>query len=226
MTTKPAYTPPAQNFTLELAEEMRQRIVSLEFAPGSSLSRKELQDHYGVSSTPVRDVLLRLQEDGLVEIFPQSRTVVSLIDLEQARQVHFLRSSVERALVYQLALKPDPVLVSVLENIVLLQEKNAVSDLKTFAALDQRFHRELFASARLMHVYDVIRRESMHIDRIRALHLPVGDKVAQILDDHRRIVDGVKLGDPEKAAKAMTLHLSQSIAIAGDLRDKMPAYFR
>lgn len=220
------HAPSTQHFAHQIAEDLRQRIVSLELAPGHSLSRKELQDHYGVSSTPVRDVLLKLQEDGLVEIFPQSRSLVSLIDLEQARQAHFLRSSVERALVIQLAHQPDPVLINVLENILLLQKNSAQSDLATFAALDQRFHRELFISAGMMHVYGVIRRESMHIDRIRALHLPVGGKVVQILGDHRSIIDGLKAGDPDRAAQAMTLHLSQSIAIAGDLRDKMPAYFR
>ncbi len=218
--------PSVPHFTLELAEDMRQRIISLEFEPGSSLSRKQLQEHYGVSSTPIRDVLLRLQEEGLVEIFPQSRTIVSLIDLEQARQVHFLRSSVERALVVQLAGHPDQVLINALENILELQERSASTDLSTFAALDQRFHYELFVSARMLHVHSVIRRESIHIDRIRALHLPVVGKVHQILHDHRRIIDSVKAAKPEQAAEAITLHLSQSIAIAGDLRKMMPSYFR
>lgn len=216
----------APNPTVELAEDMRQRIVSLELKPGLSLSRKDLQDHYRVSSTPVRDMLLKLQEDGLVEIFPQSRTIVSLIDLEQARQAHFLRSSVECAIVQQLAAAPDPVLTGALQNILHLQEKSAPSDLATFAALDKRFHQELFVSAGMMHVYGVIRRESMHIDRIRALHLPVGGKAAQILRDHRQIIDGIKAADPARAARAMGEHLSQSIAIAGDLRNTMPAYFR
>lgn len=221
------HPPDVPSFTLKLAEDMRQRIVSLEFAPGSNLSRKQLQDHYGVSSTPVRDVLLKLQEEGLVEIVPQSRTIVSLIDLEQARQAHFLRSSVERALVVQLASgEPDPVLIEVLENILQLQEESAAKDLTAFAALDQRFHQELFVSASMIHVYSVIRRESMHIDRIRALHLPVGGKVEQILHDHRRIIDSIKAAKPDEAADAITTHLSQSIAVAGDLRNKMPTYFR
>lgn len=210
----------------ELVEEMRRRIVSLEFAPGSLLSRKELQDHYGVSSTPVRDMLLKLQEDGLVEIFPQSRTIVSLIDLDQAREAHFLRSSVERALVVQLASRPDPVLLASLENILALQELNAVSSLAAFASLDQKFHEELFRSAGMLRLHAVIRRESMHIDRIRALHLPVGDKAIQILADHRRIIDCLRVGNPDRAAEAITRHLSQSIAVARDLQDKMPAYFR
>jgi DNA-binding GntR family transcriptional regulator len=226
MTMRSTQAPVTQTFTLEVAEDMRQRIVSLELAPGSSLSRKQLQDHYGVSSTPVRDVLLKLQEEGLVEIFPQSRTIVSLIDLEQARQAHFLRSSVERALVMQLARTPDTVLIEVLENILQLQENSATTDLATFSALDQRFHQELFVSGGMMYVHGVIRRESMHIDRIRALHLPVGGKVEQILRDHRRIVESLKAAKPEEAADAMTLHLSQSIAIASDLRNRMPAYFR
>ena len=210
----------------EIQDDMRRRIISLELPPGSPLSRQELQDRYGVSSTPIRDMLLKLQESGLVEMLPQSRTSVSLIDLEQARQAHFLRSAAEQAVIARLARAAPPELVAGLRAIIVLQEQHAATNLAIFAGLDARFHQELFAAANMMMVHDVIRRESMHIDRIRALHLPVGDKAAQILADHRLIVDRVAAQDAPGAAEAMAAHLSQSIAIAPTLRDTMPEYFR
>ncbi|HEY5278533.1 MAG TPA: GntR family transcriptional regulator, partial [Pseudolabrys sp.] len=74
---------------------LRQEIIALTLAPGAVLSRAELQDRFGLSSTPVRDALMRLQEEGLVEVFPQHATVVSPIDLEKAQQGQFLRRSIE-----------------------------------------------------------------------------------------------------------------------------------
>ncbi len=62
---------------------LRQEIIALTLAPGAVLSRAELQDRFGLSSTPVRDALMRLQEEGLVDVFPQHATVVSAIDLRR-----------------------------------------------------------------------------------------------------------------------------------------------
>ena len=68
---------------------LRQEIIALALAPGAVLARAELQDRFGLASTPVRDALMRLQEEGLVDVFPQHATVVSPIDLERAQQGQF-----------------------------------------------------------------------------------------------------------------------------------------
>lgn len=207
--------------------DLRRRILTLELHPGAPLSRAELQQHYGVSSTPVRDALLRLQEEDLVEIYPQSRTLVSRIDLDQARQAHFLRSSVEQNLVAQLANAPASVLVATLGNILRLQEERAAQgDLPGFTTLDQSFHHSLFEAAGLLGLFAMIRRESIHIDRVRALHLPVEDKAAAVLADHRAIIDTIARGEPQLARAAMQRHLSQSIALGAELRAAHPDHFR
>src|SRR5204862_5238583 len=77
---------------------------SLELPPGSPLSRAALAGQFGVSSTPIRDALMRLEEEGLVEVYPQHATVVSRIDVERAQQAHFLRQSLELEIVRLLAL--------------------------------------------------------------------------------------------------------------------------
>ena len=59
---------------------LRNRIVSLELPPGTTLARKELADHYNVSQMPVRDALQKLAQEGLVLVYPQSKTIVAPID--------------------------------------------------------------------------------------------------------------------------------------------------
>lgn len=214
-----------RSVSLDLFGDLRRRIVELDLLPGAPLSRSDLQRHYGVSSTPIRDALLKLQEEGLVEIYPQSRTLISRIDLDQARQAQFLRSSVEQNVVHHLALAPNAALIATLNHIVSLQEDRA-RDLPAFTALDQTFHRSLFEAADLLEVFQVIRRESMHIDRLRALHLLREDKVNRILVDHRRIVAAISAGDPKEARSAMADHLSQSIALGAEMRAEHPDYFK
>lgn len=87
----------------QIHEILKKRIMVLELAPGTVLSRAALQIEFGVSQTPVRDALMRLQDERLVEIYPQYATVVSAIDLEHARQAQFLRLSIELEAVRRLA---------------------------------------------------------------------------------------------------------------------------
>ena len=96
----------------QVFDRLREAILSLELTPGTTLSRTTLATQFGVSSTPIRDALMRLEEEGLVEVFPQHATVVSPIDLTLAHQAHFLRRSLELEIVRSLALSPDPRLIA------------------------------------------------------------------------------------------------------------------
>src|SRR5262249_62019526 len=75
----------------QVFERLRGLIIALELPPGSPLSRAALADQFGVSSTPIRDALMRLREEGLVEGFPPYATVVSPIDIGRAPHAHLLR---------------------------------------------------------------------------------------------------------------------------------------
>src|SRR6476620_3326145 len=96
----------------QVFERLRKLITSLALPPGSPLSRNSLAEQFGVSSTPIRDALMRLEEEGLVEVFPQYATVVSRVDVRLAQQAHFLRQAVELEIVRQLAAKTDAALVA------------------------------------------------------------------------------------------------------------------
>ena len=59
----------------QIFETLRDRIMSLELKPNTLLSRSALQSEFGISQTPVRDALMKLEQEGLVEIYPQHATV-------------------------------------------------------------------------------------------------------------------------------------------------------
>ncbi|TGN67469.1 GntR family transcriptional regulator [Paracoccus liaowanqingii] len=206
--------------------DLRARILSLDLPPGAPLSRADLSARYGISSTPLRDALLRLQDEGLVQIHPHARTSVSRIDLDLARQTHFLRSAVEVEIAAKLAARPPAGLADELWQLIDMQAVEAAEDrLKAFGTLDQAFHDALFRHAGLMQVQRMIRRESIHIDRLRALHLMQPEKARQILSDHRSIAQAIGKGDPAGAAQAMRQHLSQSILFGERLTAQDPQYF-
>ena len=100
-------------------------IVSLELTPGTVLSRTELADKFGLSSTPVRDALSKLGEEGLVDIFPQHATVVSRISVESALQEHFLRRSIELEIARTLAKQRNYGLISQLRSTIADQQNQS-----------------------------------------------------------------------------------------------------
>ncbi|MEP9348113.1 GntR family transcriptional regulator [Xanthobacter sp. KR7-225] len=219
---------PSRHAAPQVFDYLRERIIALELPPGTLISRAELQELFGFSSTPVRDALLRLQEEGLVDIFPQHATMVSPIDLKLARQAQFLRRSLEQEAVRTIALAADRgEVVARLETGIEVQATLlARGDLPGFEAADREFHRVFFEIAAVPGLYVLVRRYSGHIDRIRRLHLPMPGKAAQVIADHRAIAAALKAGDAARAQAALREHLSKSLAFTPDLRARWPHYFR
>jgi len=208
-------------------EELRDMILAVTLAPGTALSRLALQKKFRLSSTPIRDALMRLEEVGLVAVFPQSGTIVSLIDVPLARQAQFLRLSIELEVLYKLASSPDPIVVRQLREAIEQQRNKAKDgDLEGFNEADLAFHRILYAAAGVAGLWTLVRRQSVHIDRIRRLHLPVSGKASQIIRDHSAIAKAIADGDPKRAQSQLRSHLSQSLAFSDELRVRFPGYFK
>ncbi|MGK9169499.1 GntR family transcriptional regulator [Inquilinus limosus] len=211
----------------QVFERLREQIIALTLVPGSVLARNELMAQFGVSQTPIRDALLRLAEEGLVDIFPQHATVVSPIDLVAARQAHFLRRSVELEVVRTLALREDRSFVPRLRALIARQRALLdAEDFEAFAETDQSLHRQLCEVAEVPDLWALIRSRSGHLDRLRRLHLPVPGKAQSILDDHARILDAIADGDADRAQEALRQHLSGTLAQADEIRARFPDYVR
>lgn len=211
----------------QVFETLRERIISLALEPGAVLSRAELMEQFGLSQTPIRDALLRLSEEKLVDIFPQHATVVSAIDLRLAFQAHFLRRSVELEVARTLSLSDDKWFVPGLRAILAEQQSRlAVHDLKRFAAADQAFHRQMCETAGAPDLWALIRSQSGHIDRLRQLHLPVPGKAEAIIRDHTNILDAIAAGQPELAQEAVRTHLSGTLMHIADIKARFPHYVK
>jgi DNA-binding GntR family transcriptional regulator len=217
----------SQQVAVQVYEQLRDLILSLELTPGTVLSRADLQRQFGLSSTPVRDALMRLEGAGLVEVFPQSGTIVSLIDVPLARQAQFLRRAIEQEAVRLLSEAPDRALIEKLRSVIREQASLArAKSLERFNDADLAFHKLLYEAAGVPHLWLLVRHRSGHIDRIRRLHLPIGGKANQIVRDHTAIVDAIEKGEPDCAQAELRGHLSRSLAFSAELRARFPGYFK
>jgi len=208
----------------QVFEWLREAIISLDLAPGTPLVRAELAERFDLSQTPVRDALMQLSQEGLVDIFPQHATLVSRIDLHSAEQAQFLRRAIELEVVRTLALAGDAGLHARLTSMMDVQAALASSSAEEFIAADQAFHRAMYEAAGAPDLYELVRRRSGHLDRLRRLDLPTAGNAERVVRDHRRIVDALVSGDPDAAQAALRAHLSGTLGRVADIRLRHPEY--
>jgi GntR family transcriptional regulator, rspAB operon transcriptional repressor len=209
----------------QVFERLREMIVSLVLPPATPLSRAALAGQFGLSSTPIRDALMRLHEEGLVEVFPQHATVVSRIDIKLAEQAHFLRQALELEIVRALALAHEAGLVDDLHRTIALQLQFAkAGDFTKFMAADNDFHRLLYTASGKSELWSLVRSRSGHIDRLRRLHLPTPGKAQDIVRHHRMIVKAIEAGAPDDAQRHLRKHLSGTLGYLEQIRARYPEY--
>jgi GntR family transcriptional regulator, rspAB operon transcriptional repressor len=206
---------------------LRGLIIALTLPPGAPLSRTALASEFGLSSTPIRDALMRLAEEDLVEVFPQHATLVSRIDVRQASLAHFLRQALELEIVRMLARDADAALSGDLDELIARQRRFArEGDLEAFIAADDDFHARLYVAADKQDLWTLVRSRSGHIDRLRRLHLPSPGRAQNIMRHHRLIAQAIGEGKPDEAQTHLRAHLSGTLGALAAIRGRHPDYLK
>ena len=213
---------------VQIFEVLRTQIIGLQLAPGTPLSRPALAESFGVSQTPVRDALQRLEQEGLVIVHPQSSTLVAPIDIGQAYETQFLRTALECEVARTITaaqrdfdLRPAELVLDEMEAIWLKHHDPAAFRLK-----DQAFHLALFRATGRERLWELVVQRSGDIDRLRNLHLTTEGKANQILRDHRDILEALLAGKGKVADAAVRRHLGGTLAAVEEIRAAHPQYFR
>jgi DNA-binding GntR family transcriptional regulator len=211
--------------SIQVFEHLRSMIISLALKPGTVLPRQDLAQYYDLSLTPIRDALMQLEKEGLVDIFPQSATVVRQIDVASARQAHFLRLSMELEIAHTLASSAEPALVRSLKGVIGLQRTAyEQQDFDRFSLADLDFHRLMYRAVGIENLWALMRSASGNLDRLRRLHVPIPGKADSILRGHTEIVNAIAARDPVLAQQCVRSHLSGTLAHLDDIRARYPEY--
>lgn len=219
---------PAQRSTAAslVQDELRRAILAMTILPGSALQEKDLTARFGVSRTPVREALIKLKEEGLVEIFPQAGTFVSRIPVGAIPEAVVIRQALECATVELAARRDDPQGILKLDATIARQAEAAdVGDQESFHVADEDFHEGLAELAGFPGIWRVAHAAKSQIDRCRRMTLPVPGRMEHVLREHLLILDAVRRGDPEAAQSAMRKHLGALLPDLPMLRQTHPDYF-
>lgn len=220
---------PAQRATTVAAtiyRDLRVEIVSLRRKPGEAIAEKRIAQDYGVSRTPVREAVLRLADEGLIEIFPQSGTFVSRIPLGALPEAIAIRRALEEATVRYAAARATRSQIATLRaNLELQREMEAAGDFDGFHQADESFHALLAETAGYPGFWTITQQVKVQIDRYRRLTLPVLGRMTMVLAEHAAIVEAIAAHDPDAAARALNTHLDDLQITITDAQKANPMYF-
>jgi DNA-binding GntR family transcriptional regulator len=205
---------------------LRHDILSMALRPAEPLAEKVLTARFGVSRTPVREALMRLAEEGLVDIFPQSGTYVARIPFHGLPEAVVIRQALEGAAVGLAIDRADASDIASLEAVIARQEAMAsLDDRDGFHAGDEAFHERIAQAARHPGLWRLAQQAKLQIDRCRRLTLPVPGRMRHVIADHRTILDALRHRDRAAAQAAMTRHLNAVLPDAETVRAQFPDYF-
>lgn len=207
-------------------EVLFKSIARNELRPGDLLQEKALTERFGVSRTPLREALLRLQGDGLVELLPQAGTFVSRIPVAAIREAIIIRRNLEEMAITRLAKLADGRDIARLD-VAIAQQRLAVSinDTWGFHDADEAFHETIALSAGFSMLWPMVRQVKVHLDRLRVLSLPIEGRMDVTVREHERIRDAIARNDADGARQALHEHLEVMVPYIDQLSASYPDYF-
>lgn len=210
----------------QIHDRVKRAILKLELPPNARLSEKELSLRLGTSRTPVREALIKLSEEGLVDILPQRGTYVAPIRIEEVMEARFIREALEVAVVAKATEQCDAAFLAKLDT--MLEQQHAavvVGDMDAFLILDDQFHHAFSLKVALPRGWKLIQSVKSQLDRVRYLSLPDDAHLARLFEQHSSIVAAVRARDPELAADHMRTHLREVFSTVDRLAREQPHLF-
>lgn len=191
-----------------VADALRAALIAGELRAYEVYSAPTLAARFGVSATPVREAMLDLAKEGLVDTVPNKGFRVTAVSEKQLDEYTHIRSLIEIPTTVQLATTADPVSLEALRPAAReIVTAAAAGDLIAYVEADIRFHLGLLALAGNTHLVEVVgdlRKRS----RLYGLHALVeAGRLQDSAEEHLELLDALVDRDPEAVRRVMTRHL-------------------
>jgi DNA-binding GntR family transcriptional regulator len=187
--------------------DLRRQILSGALPPGTPLREIALAERFGVSRTPVREALRRLQQDRL--LVPGGRGMqVRAIDPHEVVQVYDMRILLEAEAAGQAARSRGEADLMRMEGLLSRDRALVDPDEATRSRTNLEFHGAVWQAAHNAVLVDLLERLSIHLVHAPRSTLSVGDRWTTALDEHARLVAAVRARDEQAAREIAGQHMS------------------
>lgn len=207
-------------------ESIKDDIIFLRMKPGEEISIQALSEKLEVSRSPIRDALMKLQSEALVDMLPQRGCWVSKIDLDRVKEERLLRVALERSVLESFNTPIKESEIAKLEYFLALQ-KEAVEEGNSMAfySADDSMHAVYFEVAGLTRFWELLMKETGNYRRIRLLSFDAEGVARKNIDQHQALVAALAKGDFADASKIIGEHLAKLSFEKDAIVKEHPDYF-
>lgn len=192
-------------------ESLREAILEGKLSPGQRLMEVQLAEQLGVSRTPVREAIRKLELEGLVVMLPRKGAYVADISLKDLVDVLEIRASLEGLSASLAAERISEDDIKELEKIAQDFKEYALNgNVEQLLKMDVEFHECIFKAANNKKLHQLINSLWEQVYRFRVTYISDYDSSVNIIKEHELILDAIKNGDSELAKKYATEHIEKA----------------
>ena len=195
-----------------VAEGLRRDIMLGDIEPGATLTELEVASRFQCSQSTVREALLTLQEEGLVQRSPHRGTRVSILTQDEALEMLRLRRDMECRAAQRLFVKPSrrvsDLVPALRTQLASMEAAAAADDEYALAEADREFHRRLFAESKLPNIEPLLLRCLIHNHRFKILNSREQHNLHHTAQRHIPIIEAVERRDAAALVRALEHHAS------------------
>jgi len=194
-----------------ILQELRADIISQQLRPGQAIREDELAQRYGISRTPIREMLRKLEQEDLVKIVPNKGVIVSELTSHDIEEILDIRLSLETTAARMAAVNVSSAQLTELKEIDrLLDQAVELQDSIISVETDAKLHNLILVAAGNTRAQKIIMNLMSQILRVRFVSAHKPGRIETTVTEHKDIVRALLGKDPEKAEEAMRIHLTNT----------------
>lgn len=194
-----------------VCESLREAIRNGVLKPGERLMEIQLAEELGVSRTPVREAIRKLELEGYVVMMPRRGTYVANMSIRDINEIFEIRTALE-SLSNGLAAEhiTDEELEHLQRLLVVIGGYIKDGDIEKIVETDIEFHDLMYHAARNQRLVGIISNLRDQLTRFRTLSMSYPGRLEATLEEHKLIVEAIATGDKKAASKAAEKHMENS----------------
>ncbi|MBQ8418657.1 MAG: GntR family transcriptional regulator [Phascolarctobacterium sp.] len=194
-----------------VCESIRQAIIDGTFSPGERLMEIQLADEMGVSRTPVREAIRKLELEGFVVMIPRRGTYVADISIRDITEIYEIRTCLDELAAGLAAERiTDEELETLNRLLVEFGQYINAGDMEKIVEVDTAFHEVLYMASRNDRLHSIINNLREQVTSIRGRSMSYPGRLTETMDEHRALVDSIAARDVERAQNAARIHIENA----------------
>ncbi|MBQ9014840.1 MAG: GntR family transcriptional regulator [Firmicutes bacterium] len=191
-------------------EELKIQILTGTIVPGTRMMEVDLAEEMGVSRTPIREAIRKLEKEGLVTIEPRRGAYASMISTQDMVEILEVRQDLEGLAAYLAASRMSPVEMEELKEVAdCYNEAVKSGNMQDLIRYDTQFHRLIVDSCNNKILVNMVEQLQELVLRFRYIYYDNFKRAENMPEEHREIIEAIASGDEKRARAAADIHIDR-----------------